>query len=92
MTLAWVPLVYFQQVHQPNVRNGNIAAAVVTGFTVIVFVLITVLAHREERQKKLAGLLKAPASAAGSLDDGANNEKVSLSDEEDVVPVLASNR
>lgn len=91
-TSAWVPLVWFQQVHQPNVRSGNIAAAVVTGFTVIVFILITILAHREEKQKKLAGLLKGPSETGpASLGDGSNHEKVSLSDEEDILPVLEKN-
>ncbi|KAI1613227.1 putative pantothenate transporter liz1 [Exophiala viscosa] len=49
---AWIPLVWFQQVHQPNVTAGNRAAAVVAGFNVIVFATIAVLAHREKLQKK----------------------------------------
>jgi len=86
---AWIPLVWFQQVHQPNVTPGNTAAAVVAGFNVIVFTIITLLAHREKLQKKRDGQLK-PASA--SLDsntpsiDG-NEKKLSLGDEEDIAPV-----
>ncbi|KAB5547251.1 putative pantothenate transporter liz1 [Coniochaeta sp. 2T2.1] len=49
---AWIPLVWFQQVHQPNVTPGNRAAAVVGGFNVIVFSTIAFLAHREKMQKK----------------------------------------
>jgi ACS family pantothenate transporter-like MFS transporter len=50
--MAWIPLVWFQQVHQPFVTPGNRAAAVVAGFNVIVFGTITLLAHREKLAKK----------------------------------------
>ncbi|OQV00239.1 hypothetical protein CLAIMM_05764 [Cladophialophora immunda] len=55
---AWIPLVWFQQVHQPNVTPGNRAAAVVAGLNVIVFGLIALLAHREKKQKKRNGELE----------------------------------
>ena len=50
--MAWIPLVWFQQIHQPNVTPGNRAAAVVAGINVIVFGIIAVLANRERLQKK----------------------------------------
>jgi ACS family pantothenate transporter-like MFS transporter len=52
---------------------------VVAGFNVIVFTIITVLAHREKLQKKRKGQLPAPSHASAeepstpSVDDG--NEK-----------------
>lgn len=52
---AWIPLVWFQQIHQPNVTAGNRAAAVVAGLNVIVFGIIAVLANRERLQKKRHG-------------------------------------
>ncbi|KAG0652965.1 Pantothenate transporter liz1 [Hyphodiscus hymeniophilus] len=90
---AWIPLVWFQQVHQPNVRAGNRAAAVVAGLNVIVFIIITVLAHREKLQKKRNhGLDPAPVSlhsSTPSIDDG-TEKKLPLKDEEniDVAPAF----
>ncbi|KAL2068570.1 hypothetical protein VTL71DRAFT_14907 [Oculimacula yallundae] len=74
---AWIPLVWFQQIHQPNVTSGNRAAAVVASFNIAVYIAIAVLAHREKLQKKRNGAL-APTS---SIDDpesssiGEGNEK-----------------
>ncbi|OAP54784.1 hypothetical protein AYL99_11232 [Fonsecaea erecta] len=59
---AWIPLVWFQQVHQPYVTPGNRAAAVVAGFNVIIFGVIAVLAHREKKQKKRNGQLELTSS------------------------------
>lgn len=55
--MAWIPLVWFQQVHQPFVTPGNRAAAVVAGFNIIVFSTIAFLAHRDKVAKKRANLL-----------------------------------
>ncbi|KAJ4512987.1 hypothetical protein HRR78_002834 [Exophiala dermatitidis] len=55
---AWIPLVWFQQIHQPNVTPGNRAAAVMAGFNVLVFSTIAVLAHREKMKKKRQGQLQ----------------------------------
>ena len=49
---AWVPLVWFQQIHQPFVTPGNRAAAVVAGLNIIVFTAIALLAHREKLARK----------------------------------------
>ncbi|KAF2444153.1 putative pantothenate transporter liz1 [Karstenula rhodostoma CBS 690.94] len=49
---AWVPLVWFQQVHQPYVTPGNRAAAAVAGLNIIVFSAIALLAHREKLARK----------------------------------------
>jgi len=87
---AWIPLVWFQQVHQPNVTPGNRAAAVVAGLNVIVFVLITYLAHREKLQKKRNGELHPDSVTSESpepvLIDG-SEKRSPLVDEEDVSPV-----
>jgi ACS family pantothenate transporter-like MFS transporter len=83
---AWIPLVWFQQVHQPNVTPGNRAAAVVAGINVIVFMAITALAHREKLQKKRNGGL-APASVTSEPTTPVNEndeKKLPLGDEEDI--------
>ena len=49
---AWIPLVWFQQVHQPFVTPGNRAAAVIAGVNIIVFTTIAFLSHREKLAKK----------------------------------------
>ncbi|KAF8867029.1 putative pantothenate transporter liz1 [Acephala macrosclerotiorum] len=85
---AWIPLVWFQQVHQPDVTPSNRAAAVVAGLNVIVFTIITVLAHREKLQKRNGELKPATASldsSTGVIDDGIE-KKVPLVDEEDITP------
>jgi ACS family pantothenate transporter-like MFS transporter len=73
------------------VTPGNRAAAVVAGLNVIVFTIITVLAHREKIQKKRHGQLEPVSvssdSPAASIGDG-NEKKVALRVEEDVVPVI----
>lgn len=55
----------------------------------IVFTIITVLAHREKLQKKRNGELKHASasldSAIGVIDDG-NEKRSPLVDEEDVTP------
>jgi len=88
---AWIPLVWFQQVDQPNVTPGNRAAAVVGGFNVIVFTIIGVLAHREKIQKKRDGQLN-PASATSDLESRSINKgdekKVPLVDEKDISPEI----
>ncbi|KAI9733756.1 MAG: hypothetical protein M1818_007170 [Claussenomyces sp. TS43310] len=60
---------------------GNRAAAVVAGLTVIVFVIITVLEHREKRQKKRDR--QHGSAFVLSIGDG-NEKKLALVDEEDV--------
>jgi len=83
---AWIPLVWFQQVHQPNVTPGNRAAAVVAGINVLIFMLITYLAHKEKVQKKRNGGL-APASIASDSSPPAeevNEKRLPVGDEEDV--------
>ena len=87
---AWIPLVWFQQVHQPNVTPGNRAAAVVAGLNVIVFTVITVLAHREKLQKKRNHELNPTARLTESSSpsvNGENEKRVSLADEESIAPV-----
>ncbi|KAK4687117.1 MFS transporter, ACS family, pantothenate transporter, partial [Tremellales sp. Uapishka_1] len=84
VTSAWVPLVWFQQVHQPNVTTGNKAAAIVTSFTVVTHIVIALLAHREKKAKKANGQLKQTfvASEAASPGLGSDDGKKSLADEE----------
>jgi len=64
---------------------------VVAGLNVIVFTIITVLAHREKKQKKRNGQLKHASASSDSsspvIDDGIE-KKLPLVDEEDVTPVL----
>jgi ACS family pantothenate transporter-like MFS transporter len=88
---AWIPLVWFQQVDQPNVTPGNRAAAVVGGLNVIVFTIIGVLAHREKIQKKRDGqLVPAPGSSdleSPSIGEG-NEKKGPLVDEKDITPEI----
>ena len=83
---AWIPLVWFQQVHQPNVTPGNRAAAVVAGINVLIFTLITWLAHKEKLQKKRNGGL-APASIASdsspATEEG-NEKRLQIRDEEGI--------
>jgi ACS family pantothenate transporter-like MFS transporter len=49
--MAWIPLVWFQQVHQPYVTPGNRAAAVIAGFNIIVFTTIALLSRKEKRRQ-----------------------------------------
>ncbi|KAH8586080.1 putative pantothenate transporter liz1 [Bisporella sp. PMI_857] len=88
--LAWVPLVWFQQVHQPNVTPGNRGAAVVAGLTVIVFTIIAVLAHREKIQKKRNGELGANVALPDSSNTSIRDQKkrTSLKDVEDIAPEI----
>lgn len=83
---------WFQQVHQPNVTPGNRAAAVVAGINVIVFTVITLLAHREKIQKKRNGELR-PASITSNSSTpgvgGADEKKLPLGDEEDITSAHA---
>jgi ACS family pantothenate transporter-like MFS transporter len=63
---------------------------VVAGLNVIVFTIITVLAHREKIQKKRAGELNPALNSSepsSQIDDG-SEKKVPLVDEEDVTPVV----
>jgi ACS family pantothenate transporter-like MFS transporter len=64
---------------------------VVAGFNVIVFTVITILAHREKSQKKRDGQLRAaPASLNSStpdIEDG-NEKKLTLVGEEDITPAV----
>lgn len=63
----------------------------VAGLNVIVFTIITLLAHREKVQKKRSGELKHASasldSATGVINDG-SEKKSPLVDEEDVTPKL----
>ena len=43
---------WFQQIHQPYVTPGNRAAAVVSGFNIIVFGTIALLSYKEKLAKK----------------------------------------
>lgn len=70
-----------------TVTPGNRAAAVVAGLNVIVFTLITVLAHREKLKKKRDGELKPGSDSLGSVEVG-NEKKFALVDEEDVTGVV----
>ncbi|KAE8449068.1 hypothetical protein EG329_008656 [Mollisiaceae sp. DMI_Dod_QoI] len=87
---AWIPLVWFQQVHQPNVTPGNRAAAVVAGFNVIVFTIIAVLAHREKLQKKRNSELHFAGNSSDAstprISDG-NEKKLEVRDVEGITPV-----
>ncbi|RVX66581.1 hypothetical protein B0A52_09458 [Exophiala mesophila] len=69
---AWVPLVWFQQVHQPNVTPGNRGAAVVAGFNVLVFSTIAFLANRERKQKA-QGKTGIEAASTAPSDDLSNS-------------------
>ncbi|KAF2658327.1 putative pantothenate transporter liz1 [Lophiostoma macrostomum CBS 122681] len=57
---AWIPLVWFQQVHQPFVTAGNKAAAVIAGFNILIFSTIAFLGHREKQIKKRNHELPGP--------------------------------
>ncbi|KAK5065087.1 hypothetical protein LTR84_000923 [Exophiala bonariae] len=61
---AWIPLVWFQQVHQPNVTPGNRGAAVVAGLNVIIFTTIFLLDRREKLQKKRSGELNDASASS----------------------------
>ena len=50
--MAWIPLVWFQQKHQPFVTHGNRAAAVIAGVNIIIFTTIAFLAHKEKLARK----------------------------------------
>ncbi len=74
-----------------EVTAGNRAAAVIAGLNVIIFTVITLLAHREKIQKKRDGQLKPSSTLSDppspGISDG-NEKKLSLVDEEDVTPVI----
>ncbi|KAL2414699.1 Pantothenate transporter liz1 [Exophiala dermatitidis] len=83
---AWIPLVWFQQIHQPNVTPGNRAAAVMAGFNVLVFSTIAVLAHCEKMKKKRQGQLQPLEETASTSSESPdisivdhNEKKVSAS-------------
>jgi len=60
------------------VTPGNKAAAVVAGLNVIVFTIITYLAHREKEQKKQLQAATASSISSGpSIADG-NEKNLSL--------------
>jgi ACS family pantothenate transporter-like MFS transporter len=63
--MAWIPLVWFQQVHQPYVTSGNRAAAVIAGFNIVIFSTIAFLAHKERRAKSHNDLTGSPDSVSG---------------------------
>jgi ACS family pantothenate transporter-like MFS transporter len=64
--MAWIPLVWFQQVHQPYVTSGNRAAAVIAGFNIVIFSTIAFLAHKERRAKSHNNdLTGSPDSVSG---------------------------
>ena len=74
--MAWIPLVWFQQVHQPFVTPGNRAAAVVAGFNIIVFTTIALLAHREKLAKKRNNqLIATPESPEPETPSDTSHEK-----------------
>ncbi|KAK0109452.1 hypothetical protein ONS95_002145 [Cadophora gregata] len=90
---AWIPLVWFQQIHQPNVTRENRAAAVLAGLNIIVYTIIAVLAHREKLQKKRNGELQSASqnSDPESSSVGEISEKRGpLVDSQDVTPVIKS--
>ncbi|KAF2499872.1 putative pantothenate transporter liz1 [Lophium mytilinum] len=77
---AWIPLVWFQQIHQPYVTPGNRAAAVVAGFNIIVFTTIAFLAHREKLARKRKHQLPAPSDSPepGTPVDQGNEKSLSV--------------
>jgi ACS family pantothenate transporter-like MFS transporter len=74
--MAWIPLVWFQQVHQPYVTPGNRAAAVIAGFNIIIFSTIAVLARHESRSKMWKEHLTGEPSALS--DGGGETDKVTV--------------
>jgi ACS family pantothenate transporter-like MFS transporter len=64
--MAWIPLVWFQQVHQPYVTPGNRAAAVVASFNIIIFTTIALLAHREKLARKCKNQIPAASESPES--------------------------
>lgn len=74
---AWIPLVWFQQVHQPYVTPGNRAAAVVASFNIVVFSIIAILSHKEKLAKKRNHQLSSAPdlSQAQRPSDESNNVK-----------------
>lgn len=75
--MAWIPLVWFQQIHQPFVTPGNRAAAVVASFNIIVFSTIAILAHREKLAKKRNNALP-PASDTSEPATPVNEKDVAV--------------
>lgn len=73
--MAWIPLVWYQQKHQPFVTAGNRGAAVVAGLNIIVFSTIAFLAHKEKLRKKRRGELDASSGSVESQSTTAANEK-----------------
>jgi ACS family pantothenate transporter-like MFS transporter len=74
--MAWIPLVWFQQIHQPYVTSGNRAAAVIAGFNIVVFSTIAFLAHKESRAKARNGHLAGSSNPAS--DDGSKVDHVTV--------------
>ncbi|KAH3905847.1 hypothetical protein HBH56_214360 [Parastagonospora nodorum] len=72
---AWIPLVWFQQVHQPYVTPGNHAAAVIAGLNLIIFTTIAMLARRERSIKVRAGSVSAEPDVVS--DGSSDGDKVS---------------
>jgi ACS family pantothenate transporter-like MFS transporter len=74
--MAWIPLVWFQQIHQPYVTSGNRAAAVIAGFNIVIFSTIAFLAHKESRAKaRNDDLTDSPSPAS---DDGSKVDHVTV--------------
>jgi ACS family pantothenate transporter-like MFS transporter len=73
--MAWIPLVWFQQVHQPFVTAGNRAAAVIAGFNILIFSTIAFLAHRERQAKKRNHELSAPVDPEPATPSDEGGEK-----------------
>ena len=77
--MAWIPLVWFQQVHQPYVTRGNRAAAVVASFNIIIFTTITFLGHREKLARKQKNQLSATSDSTESETPSVQGNEKSLS-------------
>ena len=78
--MAWIPLVWFQQVHQPYVTPGNRAAAVVASFNIIIFTTIAFLGHREKLARKRKSQLPAASDSPESdtASDQGNEKSLSI--------------
>ncbi|KAF2833941.1 putative pantothenate transporter liz1 [Ophiobolus disseminans] len=61
---AWIPLVWYQQRHQPYVTRGNRGAAVVAGFNIIIFSAIAFMAHKEKLAKKRSYIVPAASDTS----------------------------
>lgn len=76
--MAWIPLVWFQQVHQPYVTPGNRAAAVIAGVNIIIFTTIAFLAHKDKLARKRKNVVSKTDSSEPQTPIDESNEKRDL--------------